>query len=353
LFYVPSIQYEGLPSVDNYLSLILTHQQEYDFARQYGLTRLLSRLGKFCSSFPYPTWNTPTRPPLPSNMLEPGILPDPSHVLAGHSYAHQLGSVLQLQLHQNDADQVQKALAVLQQGQAAVINTAFPLGCDAILCWQEGQKLPGACTAQEASIKMLGGGFVSLGFSQHAGLSIQEDGFSIAFTETDWDSLCNAIRNEQPYKTALPDGTRFVLNYVDVTARSVARPYKPGVVWKNLEQQATTTTPETTPSNVKAGAFDNLAGVTSLTESVSLAELLAYIGRIESTLSAAMSEETDSFLLELDLKITPDEVSVRPLANIDLNPDFDAFIVDTIQRIKPCLVSAQIQIRVPFYINQE
>ncbi|MGV0036536.1 MAG: hypothetical protein ACNYPE_16875, partial [Candidatus Azotimanducaceae bacterium WSBS_2022_MAG_OTU7] len=33
LFYVPSIQYEGLPSVDNYLSLILTHQQEYDFAR--------------------------------------------------------------------------------------------------------------------------------------------------------------------------------------------------------------------------------------------------------------------------------------------------------------------------------
>ena len=57
LFYVPSIQYEGLPSVDNYLSLILVHREEYRYARQYGLTRFLSRLGKFCSSFPYPTWN--------------------------------------------------------------------------------------------------------------------------------------------------------------------------------------------------------------------------------------------------------------------------------------------------------
>ncbi len=358
LFYVPSIQYEGLPSVDNYLSLILIHQQEYDFARQYGLTRLLSRLGKFCSSFPYPTWNTPVRPSLfPPNTLEPGILSDPRQienaVPAGHSYAHQLGSVLQLQLHQNDADQVQKALAVLQQGQAAVINTAFPLHCDAILYWQEGQELPGAYAAQEASTDMLGGSFVSLGFNQHAKLSIQKDGFSIAFTETDWDSLCNAVRNEQPYETEFPDGMRFVLDYVDVTARSVARPYEPGVVWKNLEQQATTTTSETAPLNVKAGAFDCLSGAASLTESVSLVELLAYIGRIESTLSGAMSEETDSFLLELDLKITPDEVSVRPLSNIDLNPDFDAFIVATIQRIKPCLVSARIQIMVPFYINQE
>ncbi|MBT5725051.1 MAG: hypothetical protein HOI74_13580, partial [Gammaproteobacteria bacterium] len=64
LFYVPSIGYEDLPSVDEYLSLILVHQEEYDYARQFGLARFLSRLGKHCSSFPYPTWNTPARPSL-------------------------------------------------------------------------------------------------------------------------------------------------------------------------------------------------------------------------------------------------------------------------------------------------
>jgi len=355
LFYVPSIQYEGLPSVDEYLGLILVHQEEYDYARQYGLTRFLSRLGKFCSSFPYPTWNTPARPSLfTSNTREQSILSDASHVLAEYSYAHQRGPVVQLQLHQKDAGKVQKALAGLQQDQVAVINTAFSPRCDASLYWQEGQELPGAYAAPEATTGMLGGSFVSLGFSQIAELSIEEDGFSVIFTDTDWKALCLAIRNEESYETELPNGKRFVLDYVDVTSRSTARPYEPAAVWKNLEQPASReTTPEPAPLNVRAGTYDNLSGAASLAERVSQADLLAYIRRIEATVGKAMSEETDSFVLELELKITPDRVNVRLLSNIDLNPEFDAFITGTVQKIEPCPVTSQIQVRVPFYINQE
>ena len=354
LFYVPSIQYEGLPSVDEYLSLILVHQVEYDYARQYGLTRFLSRLGKFCSSFPYPTWNTPVRPSLfSSTTQELSILSNASHVLADYSYAHQLGSVLQLQLHQKDAEQVQKALTGLQQNQVAVINTAFSPRCDASLYWQEGQEFPGAYAAPEATTGMLGGSFVSLGFSQLAELSIEEDGFSVVFSEPDWDSLCQAISNEESYETGLPDGRRFMLDYVDVTAASSARPYEPVAVWKNLEQPATKTTREPSQVNVRAGIYDNLSGAASLAERVNHAELLAYIGRIEATIGDAMTEETDSFMLELELTITPDQVNVCLLSDIDLNPDFEAFITGTVQKIDPCPVASQIQIRVPFHINQE
>lgn len=355
LFYVPSIQYEGLPSVDEYLGLILVHQEEYDYARQYGLTRFLSRLGKFCSSFPYPTWNTPARPSLfPSSTRELSILSDASHVLADYSYAHQLGSVLQLQLHQKDADQVQKALAGLQQDQVAVINTAFSPRCDASLYWQEGQEHPGAYAAPEATTGMLGGSFVSLGFSQLPELSIEEDGFSVVFSLTDWEALCQAIGNEESYETELPDGRRFILDYVDVTARSRARPYEPVAVWKNLEPSASTkTTSEPAPLNVRAGTYDNLSGAASLAERVNQVDLLAYIERVEATLSDAMSEETDSFVLELELKITPGKVNIRLLSNIDLNPEFEAFITGTVQKIEPCPVTSQIQIRVPFHINQD
>lgn len=355
LFYVPSIQYEDLPSVDEYLSLILVHQEEYDYARQYGLTRFLSRLGKFCSSFPYPTWNTPVRPSLfPSTARELSILSNASHVLADYSYAHQLGSVLQLQLHQKDAGQVQKALTGLQQNQVAVINTAFSPRCDASLYWQEGQELPGAYAAPEATTGMLGGSFVSLGFSQLAELSIEEDGFSVVFSESDWGSLCQAISNEESYETELPDGRRFVLDYVDVTAASSARPYEPVAVWKTLEQPAAKAkTREPSQVNVRAGIYDNLSGTASLAERVNHAELLAYIGRIEAIIGDAMSEETDSFVLQLELTITPGQANVRLVSDIDLNPDFEAFITGTVQKIDPCSVTSQIHIRVPFHINQE
>ena len=66
-----------------------------------------------------------------------------------------------------------------------------------------------------------------------------------------------------------------------------------------------------------------------------------------------MSEETDSFVLQLELKITPDQVNVLLLSDIDLNPDFEAFITGTVQKIDPCSVTSQIHIRVPFHINQE
>ncbi len=354
LFYVPSIQYKGLPSVDKYLGLILVHQQEYDYVRQYGLTRFLSRLGKFCSSFPYPTWNTPARPSLfPTNTRELSILSDASHVLADYSYAHQLDSVLQLQLHQKDAGQVQKALAGLQEDQVAVINTAFSPRCDASLYWQEGQEFPGAYAAPEATTGMLGGSFVSLGFSQLAELSIEEDGFSVVFTEGDWKALCQAINNEESYETELPEGRRFVLDYIDVSARPKARSYEPVAVWKNLKQPDAAEVPVTTPLNVRAGAFKNLSGAASLAERVSQVELLAYIERVEAALSAAMSEESDSFVLELELKIMPDQVKVRPFSNIELNPEFEAFITGVVQKIEACPVTSQILIRVPFHINQE
>ena len=122
LFYVPAIQYESLPNLDEYLSLVLVHQEEYDYARQYGLTRFLSRLGRFCSSFPYPTWNTQARPSLfADNSREISMLTDASHVLLEYSHAHQLDNVLQLQLHKSDADEALHALDNLGDNQVAIL----------------------------------------------------------------------------------------------------------------------------------------------------------------------------------------------------------------------------------------
>jgi hypothetical protein len=201
---------------------------------------------------------------------------------------------------------------------------------------------------------MLGGSFISLGFSQLAELSIKEDGFSVLFTETDWASLRQAISNEEPYETQLPNGRLFVLDYVDVNARSSARRYESNALWKNLEQPAANTKArESGQVNVRAGIYYNLSGDKNLAEGVNQAELQAYIGRIEVAIGDAISAETDPLLLELELKITPDQANVHLLYNIDLNMDFEQFIISTIRKINPCLVTSQVQIRVPFHINQD
>lgn len=282
---------------------------------------------------------------------EHGILSSPSHVLAECSYAHQMGSVLQFQLHQKDAGRVKKALAGLQQNQIAVINTGFSPRCDASLYWQEGQAFPGAYAAQEETAGLLGGSFISIGFSQFSVFSIEEDGFSVLLSETDGHSLQQAISNEESFRTALADGGQFVMNYLDVTPSASARPYDPVAVWKRLEQPATLAqAPEPARLNVRTGFYDNLPG----TESINPAGLRTYIERLEATIGDAMSEETDSFGFELELNMAPGEqTNVRLLSDIDLSPDFKAFITDAVQTIEPCRVTSQIQIRVPFQINQE
>ena len=104
---------------------------------------------------------------------------------------------------------------------------------------------------------------------------------------------------------------------------------------------------------MQAGNYDNLSGTASSAAGINHAELQAYIGRIEATISDAMSEETDSFVLEFELTMTPGQVNVRLLSDIDLNPDFETFITGTVQKIDPYPVTSPIHIRVPFYINQE
>ena len=143
-----------------------------------------------------------------------------------------------------------------------------------------------------------------------------------------------------------------MLDYVDVNARSSARRYESNALWKNLEHPAANTKArESGQVNVRAGIYYNLSGDKNLAEGVNHAELQAYIGRIEVAIGDAISAETDPLLLELELKITPDQANVHLLYNIDLNMDFKQFIISTIRKINPCLVTSQVHIRVPFHIN--
>ncbi|MBO6555415.1 MAG: DUF3480 domain-containing protein [Pseudomonadales bacterium] len=356
LFYVPAIQFPDMPSLDEHLALILVHEQEYDYAKQYGLTRFLSRLGKFCSSFPYPTWNTAARPTLfPDSIQELSILADASHIMAEHSHVHQQASVLQLQLQEQDADTVTAALKVLTKDQIATINTAFSPRCDASLYWQEGQTEPGAYAAPETSTGLIGGSFFSISFGDDPGMGIIEDGFSVTLPEAELHQFCEAADKQNAFEYEFQNGARFILDYLGRSARMRARGYDPAAVWRDLAVAEPSPVPQgtTTPaSRVRAGELTNLLPSVSLASRISRHDLDDFVKRVEKSLDDAMSEEQDSFSFDVELRVRPGEITASVSSqDMDLNPEFAEFIRERVELEPACPVASEVRVRVPFSVN--
>ena len=356
LFYVPAIQFPGIPSLDEHLALVLVHEGEYEYAKHYGLTRFLSRLGKFCSSFPYPTWNTAARPSLfPTSTNELSILADASHVMAEHSHVHQQASVLQLQLQQQDADNVIRALKALDRNQVATINTAFSPRCDASLYWQEGQGEPGAYAAPEASTGLIGGSFFSISYGDEPGMGIIEDGFTVTLPAEEFKRLCDAAGQQSAFEYEFANGSRFILDYLGQSARMQARDYDPAAVWRNLAAVEPPPNPLTSAapaSGVRASELVNLQPGVSLASRVSEADLDEFVKRLEQSLDKAMSDEADSFSFDVELRMKPGEVNASVSSqDMELNPEFAEFIRELVELEPACKVVSEIRVRIPFSVN--
>lgn len=350
LFFVPAIQFETLPALNDHLALILVHQEEYDYARQHGLTRLLSRLGKFCSSFPYPTWNTQVRPSLfTESIRELSLLENASHLQVNRSYVHQQGAILTIAVHPDDLQTFQQALGDKGDDQAQIICTAFSPNCDASLYWQEGQEEVGAYAADTQQVDVIGGSFLSLTTGETSAFTIIEDGFELTLTHQHFDELKHAIDTELASEIKAADRqsvhVQFLPHYYSVDAR----PYAPRATWRKLSVSQ----PPKRPAGrrVALGQVSNLLGNNALEDNVSKPELQAYLKQLEQAMSDALSEEKMSFHFHLDVLIDAGEVEPSVESDTSLNPAFVEFIETLARRIPPCEVLSPIHLRLPFQIN--
>lgn len=350
LFCLPAIQFEGLPSLDEHLALILVHQEEYDYAKQMGLTRFLSRLGKFCSSFPYPTWNTQARPSLfPDNNRELSLLADASHIRAERSSVQLSGDDLSMTLHAADLATLQDAMMTVSSGQVLTLCTAFSPDCDASLYWQEGQLETGAYASETRQAGIIGGSFVTLGRSEKSEFSIVEDGFAVSLTDQQWRKLLDALQNQQALSLPLANGELDIYIMLEEPAL-LARPYEARATWRRLDDEPADAPP--LKGQVVLGNVSNLMGNNTLEDNVSKPELQGYLTQVEHTLAEALSEETNSFHFHLDILIEDGQADPTLSSEQPLNPEFVSFIEDLVGRILPCEVWSPIHIRLPFRVNE-
>lgn len=355
LFYVPAVQFETLPPLDQHLALILVHQSEYDYARQFGVTRFLSRLGRFCSSFPYPTWNTEIRPDIfESSEDEISLLTYSDHQAIDQSHINLSARTLRFEVFKEDAGAVVESLKQAKPGSTVLFNTAYSPGCDASLYWQEDQQTPGAFSAPETPQQdaIIGGSFLALSQAQAAGkrshLSIVEDGFHIRLDAAEWRALVTAATAGDSFETQLTEWFRFRMNLLEATSSPIARPYFHQAVWRDLSYLSRAS--GNTPAN--PDPFINLSGKQ---QPDVVDRLTDYVEALSETIIEAMSEEQASFRFALELTFDADQVREVVQSATELNPAFVEFISAVINNVEgtvePVKPTIPVKIRLPFRVN--
>ncbi len=358
LFYVPAIQYVDLPDLSQHLGIMLVHQDEYEYAKEYGLTRFLSRLGKFCSTFPYPTWNTQVRPSLSKKHgRELSLLADNRHINTTRSFIHEDRFGFEFTLHEVDRAKLLDAMKLQDNSDALIVNCAFSPSCDASLYWEEGLTIAGAYASPKPQLDKIGGSFLALHESKDRSAGIVEDGYFLSIKKSDLTLLKQAIEQKNPLTLAL-DKRSFRLVHLDGTITACARSYESVAVWKSLDPDSSApvdgnTQTNDAPRRVTIGARRNLTGSRSLAERVHAAELDIYLSRIEKVLVESLADETEQFELSIELAVYPKKVSSKISATIDLNPEFLEFVEETIATVPPCRVRAQIKIGLHLSLNPE
>lgn len=284
---------------------MLIHQDEYEFARRFDLSRLVSRISKLCSCFPYPTWNTRQRTSLfEANHREDSVLSGGhANLNIGRALLH--GKQLSLWLHPDH----QQLLTNLQQPLTLLCEATS--GAAAAFYWDSSST--GAVTIAATSAD-IGLSFVQFRITDVSSLALVEDGAVISITDEERTRITGAASNKiiNPLLTV----------YIEERPGHGTPSYQVGAGWIEPDQ-INTILLERQIGNI----FLNQISHTSLSANHEV--LVEIATQIQHILAGVISEETEIF--QLALTISDAQLSLA--SNIEFNPQFVSFITQSLSSI--------------------
>tara|TARA_B100001964_G_scaffold200537_1_gene227577 strand:- start:349 stop:1704 length:1356 start_codon:yes stop_codon:yes gene_type:complete len=349
LYYLPAIQYEGLPDCQNHLALVLVHQAEYEFAKRYGFTRLLSRIGKFCSCFPYPTWNTRRRPSLfAPDLREDSVLNEHDLIPLNGMQAELIEEVVHLTLHTSDQYRLTRCLENLAgQDSSFALQTGLSLTANACLFWEPGQANPGAYTAPD-EVTRIGAAFIIFEAAETSSGRLVEDGFLFSLSKEDLKILANCCKMRTNSGILESSGLNLCVQWgeegFDAPQTAVAYHHLAG--WTELASGADTESQE------KRIALKSIVNISANARyKINTRQLDRYVEDIQAFLLSSMSEESEELLLTIRIDIQNNFASYEISADIELNPDFKSYMIKGLSKLRPCAASMPVIFDLVFTIN--
>jgi hypothetical protein len=199
---------------------ILLTEAEIELAKEYGFSRVLSRLGRAYRHYPFPTWIDSARPSVASaDELEKTVLHEIPWAWPNGASALLIRDqdLILLRLTSAAGGRLAHALAQLPRSAAIAVLTDIDPIANGCLVWEPGQLEPAAIAPNGGDNgSALSACFLLFAPDQPAngGCAI-EDGLALELTASSWTALRAAIETRHPVAIqAENDGLSFSLEWV-------------------------------------------------------------------------------------------------------------------------------------------
>jgi|GEM_PF-1031676 len=205
------------PSVppDVLVATLVTYD-EVQLAKVAGVHRVLSRLGKRFSCYPFPLFSSFNRPEV--------VFPGDAESLVANvtsttcSAAHVLvdDNTIRLQVLRGQGDALSYLIKSAPTGQVFALRLNPSSKANASLVWEPGQTAPSAISRPDIQTANTAAGFLMLGAGvEDAVIDVVEDGASFLCSEADFAAMVRAIGDEQPWQLDRPGGRGFLLEWIE------------------------------------------------------------------------------------------------------------------------------------------
>jgi hypothetical protein len=208
LAYIPV---QSLPNIDlphPAICAILVTEDEVEAIQEFGITRVMARLGQAAHYYPCPPWSDPSRPGISfAESRERSLLARVDHFHARGCRAYQFDDQIVLVLAKSTGALVAEGLAELPEEAAFALPTEFDRDADGCCGWEPGQSEPVAIAPEGSSMRRVCGCFLMFTVGQEKdGATRFEDGFGVFLKPQSWRELREAIRHEKPIRIPPTDG---------------------------------------------------------------------------------------------------------------------------------------------------
>lgn len=218
LYFRPS-NLHGLPLPEHVLLAILVTEAELRVAREFGATRVASRLGKRRRHYPLPPWSERGRNAvsLPELSGESVLCKAPRLLVSGASVVAE-GSRLSLHLSSPAGALIRSQLETLPLDQALAIPLEVDPQSNGCLVWEgPRQREPFAISPEGSDGSKLSGAFLLFVPGNEDGdeWRMIEDGYGVMLTTHSWTRLREAIEDGSPLELGSSEGApEFSLEWV-------------------------------------------------------------------------------------------------------------------------------------------
>jgi len=214
LLYADARPITGVELPQRALAAVFVHAPEIRAASDYGIYRVLMRIGAQLRLFPYPTWGALDRPSAVTPREAESLLarvfrmrvPRASFVVAERCLRLTIPS---------DAKNLASGVSTLAAEAPFALLTRPAASANAILTWRPGQREPTGISPDGSDGARLSGSFVLFVPSEEGDQGRPfEDGYSLLLSAESWRLLTAALVQCRPLSIELSEGLQFELEWL-------------------------------------------------------------------------------------------------------------------------------------------